>query len=393
MDLFLPVKPTVLIVDDSPVNLRWLGKLLCQLYDVKTVNHGAKALEMVSEEQPDLILLDIMMPDITGYEVCRRLKADKHTQHIPVIFMSSQTETISEEMGMSMGAVDYITRPINPEILLSRVRAHFSEASYLRTMRVNNEYLEYEVTKRARDLAALQQVTILALASLAEVRDLETGSHLRRTQNYIRALARHLRSHPRFSHALNDVMIDMLFQCAPLHDIGKVGIPDRILLKPGRYEPHEFEIMKTHPALGFEALNHAQLTAGASIEFLEVAKEIVYSHHEKWDGSGYPQGLVGDAIPIPARLMAIADVYDALICSRVYKSGMSHEKAVNIIAQGRGKHFDPDVVDAFLALGSEFQDIARRFVDSDVELQAKADFLDAAVGGAIDRVKESIGSH
>jgi putative two-component system response regulator len=393
MDLFLPVKPTILIVDNSPVNLSWLGNLLSKLYTVKAVNHGAKALKVVSEEQPDLILLEIKMPDISGYEVCRMLKADKHTQHIPVIFLTSKTEAVSEEMGMSMGAVDYITRPINPEILLSRVRAHFLEASYLRTMRVNNEYLEYEVTKRARDLATLQQVTILALASLAEVRDLETGSHLRRTQNYIRALARHLRPHPRFANALHDEMIEMLFQCAPLHDIGKVGIPDRILLKPGRYEPHEFEIMKTHPALGFEALNQAQVAAGASIEFLEVAKDIVYSHHEKWDGSGYPQGLAGDAIPIPARLMAIVDVYDALICKRVYKPGMSHERATEIILQGRGKHFDPDVVDAFLALGAEFQDIALRFVDSDAELQAKADFLDTALGGKFDEVSERTRSH
>ena len=390
MDLFLPVKPTVLIVDDSPANLSLLGNLLRNLYTVKAVNHGAKALKVVSEEPPDLILLDIMMPDMSGYEVCRRLKAEKHTKHIPVIFLTSKTEAVSEEMGMSMGAVDYIMRPINPEILLSRVRAHFLEASYVRTMRINNEYLEYEVTKRARDLAALQQVTILALASLAEVRDLETGSHLRRTQNYIRVMATHLRSHPRFSSVLTSAMIDMLFQCAPLHDIGKVGIPDRILLKPGRYEPHEFEIMKTHPALGFEALNHAQMTAGSSIEFLEVAKDIVYCHHEKWDGSGYPQGLVGDAIPIPARLMAIADVYDALICRRVYKPGMSHENASEIIVQGRGKHFDPDVVDAFLALGDEFQDIARRFVDSDAELQTKADFMDTAMGDTLN--KEIAGS-
>lgn len=380
MDLFLPVKPTVLIVDDSPANLSLLGNLLCKLYTVKAVNHGDKALKIASEEQPDLILLDIMMPDISGYEVCRKLKADKHTQHIPVIFLTSKTEAISEEMGMAMGAVDYIMRPINPAILLSRVRAHFLDASHARTMRVNNEYLEYEVTKRARDLAALQQVTILALASLAEVRDLETGSHLRRTQNYIRALARQLRSHPRFSHVLNDAVIDMLYQCAPLHDIGKVGIPDRILLKPGRYEPHEYAIMKTHPALGFEALKHAQEAAGATIEFLEVAKEIVYSHHEKWDGSGYPQGLAGDAIPIPARLMALADVYDALISKRVYKPGMSHEKATDVIVEGRGKHFDPDVVDAFLALGDAFQDIAWRFADSDAELQTKAAFLDTVIG-------------
>jgi putative two-component system response regulator len=247
-------------------------------------------------------------------------------------------------------------------------------------MRVSNEYLEFEVDKRARENAALQQVAILALASLAEVRDLDTGNHLRRTQNYVRALARQLRAYPRFSNFLNDHVIDMMFKCAPLHDIGKVGIPDRILLKPGRYEPHEFEFMKRHPKFGYKALQSAQDAAGGSMEFLEIAKQIVYAHHEKWDGTGYPRGLVGDAIPIPARLMALGDVYDALICKRVYKPGMSHEKAVGIIVEGRGTHFDPDVVDAFLALSEEFQEIAARYADSDEELQTKATFLETVIG-------------
>ena len=380
MDLYQPVKPTILVVDDSPANLSLLGGLLHQHYTVKAVNHGGKALKVASQEQPALILLDIMMPDINGYEVCRQLKANRHTQHIPVIFLTSKSEVESEEMGMSLGAVDYITRPINPQILLSRVRAHYVDASRARTIRVNNEYLEFEVAKRARELAALQQVTILSLASLAEVRDIDTGNHLRRTQNYIRVLAHHLRNHPRFASFLSNDMIDMMIKCAPLHDIGKVGIPDRILLKPGRYEPHEFEIMKSHPSLGWDALVQAQSSAGESIEFIEIAKQIVYSHHEKWDGSGYPLGLTGDAIPIPARLMALADVYDALISRRLYKPGMSHAQASKIIIDGWGKHFDPDVVDAFMDIGEEFQDIAKRFADSDEELKAKAVFLDSVVG-------------
>jgi len=380
MDIFLPVKPSVLIVDDSAANLALLGSLLHKIYTVKAVNHGAKAMQVANDDPPDLILLDIMMPDISGYEVCRQLKSNPHTRHIPVIFLTSKTEVESEEIGMSLGAVDYITRPINPDILLSRVRAHFLDASYARTMRVNNEYLEYEVVKRARELAALQQVTILALASLAEVRDQDTGNHLRRTQNYIRALARHLRGNPRFANYMSDHVIDMLFQCAPLHDIGKVGIPDRILLKPGRYEPHEFDIMKTHPTLGRDALMHAQEAVGDSVGFLDIAKQMVYSHHEKWDGSGYPQGLAGDTIPIPARLMALADVYDALISRRVYKPGMSHAQAVHVIVEGRGRHFDPDVVDAFLAQGDEFQAIALRYADSDEELETKAAFLGTVLG-------------
>jgi putative two-component system response regulator len=380
MDLFLPIKPTVLIVDDSSANLSLLFGLLHEWYTVKAVNHGAKALAMVSQEEPDLILLDIVMPDISGYEVCRELKSNPRTQHIPVIFLTSKNEVENEEQGMALGAVDYITRPISPEILLSRLRAHLVDASHARTMRVNNEYLEFEVAKRARDMAALQEVTILALASLAEVRDVETGNHLRRTQNYIRILARHLRDHPRFSSFLNNSVIDMLFKCAPLHDIGKVGIPDRILLKPGRYEPHEFEIMQTHPRLGYEALMQAQVASVESFEFIQVAKDIVYSHHEKWDGTGYPQGLVADAIPIPARLMAVADVYDALISRRVYKVGMSHEKASAIIADGRGKHFDPDVVDAFLQLADEFHAIAEKYADNDEDLRKKAIHLANVIG-------------
>ena len=364
MDLYNPIKPTVLIVDDSPSKLALLASLLHTSYTVTAVNHGEKALKIINDEQPDLILLDIEMPNVDGYEICRRLKANKLTNHIPIIFLTSRTDAESERRGMDLGAVDYITHPITPPILLSRIKAHVVDAAHAKALQINNDYLESEVNKRARQMQALQDMALLALAALAETRDPETGNHLKRTQHYMRALGRHLQTHPKFSDFLSTDMVDILFKCAPLHDIGKVGIPDRILLKPGRYEPEEFEIMKTHPQLGRDALLNAQNAVEDHSEFLEIATQIVYSHHEKWDGSGYPQGLCGEEIPIAARLMALVDVYDALISRRIYKAGMSHDRATQIIIEGRGQHFDPDVVDAFLALGDEFQRIAMQFADN-----------------------------
>jgi putative two-component system response regulator len=198
---------------------------------------------------------------------------------------------------------------------------------------------------------------------MAETRDNETGNHILRTQRYVQLLARQLKDHPRFSHVLDDDRIKLLYKSAPLHDIGKVGIPDGILLKPGKLTPEEFEIMKTHAALGCEAIRRAENALGMELDFLSVAKEIALSHHEKWDGSGYPQGLAGEAIPIPARLMALADVYDALISKRVYKDAMRHEDALAILARGRASHFDPDVYDAFEAVQAQFQAISVEYMD------------------------------
>jgi putative two-component system response regulator len=380
MDMYPSVNPTILVVDDAPANLSLISSLLRDSYIVKAVNHGSKALKIASEEPPDLILLDIMMPDMDGYEVCRRLKADPQTRQIPVIFLTSKSDVESEQMGMGLGAVDYVTRPISPPILMSRVKAHLVDAFHAKTLQVNNEYLEYEVSKRARQLLALQDVTTLALASLAETRDADTGNHLRRTQHYVQALARQLKAHPRFTDFLTENRMQALFKCAPLHDIGKVGIPDRVLLKPGRFEPAEWEIMKQHPTLGHDAIAKAQSLSELSSEFLDMAKEIVYSHHEKWDGSGYPQGLAGERIPISARLMAVADVYDALICRRIYKKAAPHTQAVQIIVDGRGTHFDPDMIDAFCAIAPEFHAIAERFADTDADLQEKADMLASMAG-------------
>ncbi len=375
--------PVVLVVDDTPLNLQLMSAVLKGHYRVKVANHGAKALAIAqSETPPDIILLDVMMPEMDGYEVCRRLKQDPATAAIPVIFLTAKNEVDDETRGFACGAVDYIAKPISPPIVMARVQAHLQLKRMADFLRDQNEFLEQEVARRTLEISAIQDVTIRAMASLAETRDTDTGNHIRRTQNYVRALAMQLRNHPRFAPDLNDRFIEMLFKSAPLHDIGKVGIPDRILLKPGRLTFEEFEVMKTHTTLGRDAIAQAESELGMEVEFLQVAKEIAYGHQEKWDGSGYPEGLRGDAIPVSARLMAVADVYDALISRRVYKEGMSHDKAVGVIAEGKGTHFDPDMVDAFLAIADDFRAIAERYADSDEDLQRKASQLDVLGGSA-----------
>lgn len=300
-----------------------------------------------------------------------QLKANPATRDIPIIFITAMSEVDDERKGLEMGAVDYITKPISPPIVQARIKTQLAAKRMQDFLRDQNKFLEQEVYKRTREVVALQDVTIHTMASLAETRDSDTGNHIRRTSNYVKVLAEKLKSHPRFGYFLTDKTIELLFKSAPLHDIGKVGIPDRILLKPGKFEPHEFEIMKTHTTLGRDAIMAAERDLGIEVDFLKFAKEIAYGHQEKWDGSGYPQGLSGDNIPISARLMAVADVYDALISRRVYKEGMSHEQAVAIITQGRAQHFDPDIVDAFLELQTDFQDIAAKYADSDQDMEKK----------------------
>lgn len=357
-------KKTVLIVDDTADNLFLMRNLLKELYRVKVATNGKEALEVVKTgAPPDLILLDIMMPEMDGYEVCRQLKADRQTQEIPVVFLTALTESGDEARGLELGAADYITKPISPPIVLLRVKNQLEVKAAADFLKDKNLYLENEVAKRTREVAALHDVTMLAMGSLAETRDNETGNHIRRTQYYVKVLAEKLQQQPRFTQLLQTGVIDTLVKSAPLHDIGKVGIPDHILLKPGRLTPEEFETMKTHAQLGRDAIQHAEERLGQEVDFLNYAKEIACFHHEKWDGSGYPQGIGGDKIPIAARLMALADVYDALISQRVYKPAMPHAKAVEIICDGRGTHFDPDIVEAFLAVQQEFIVIAQKYAD------------------------------
>ena len=373
-------KATILVVDDTPDNLALMSALLKNVYKVKVANHGDKGLRIAaSTPPPDLILLDVMMPDIDGYEVCRRLKADPGTRGIPVIFLTARSEPDDEQKGLALGAADYITKPISPPILLARVATQLALKASADFLRDQNEFLSAEVARRTSELEAVQDVTILAMASLAETRDAETGKHILRTQRYVKALAEKLRPHPRFANFLSDQNIRTLFKSAPLHDIGKVGIPDRILLKPGRYDAQELEIMKNHTLLGRDAIQLAEDWLGKRVEFLTIAKEIALYHQEWWDGSGYPEALAGESIPVSARLMAIADVYDALISRRVYKERLSHEQAAQIIVEGRGSHFDPDMVDAFIEIQDEFREIAQRYPDSDGDLQKKIEFLAQAV--------------
>lgn len=364
--------PTLLVVDDTPDNLMLMTDLLKDRYRVKAANSGEKALRILQGDAlPDLILLDVMMPGLSGHEVARQLKRDPRTRDIPIIFLTAMADTEDEIHGLELGAVDYITKPIRAALVLARVDTQLKLKAAADFLRDHNDYLEKEVARRTREVIAIQDVAIQAMASLAETRDNETGNHIRRTQHYIKVLAEHLRAHPRFSHFLTEDTIELLFKSAPLHDIGKIGIPDHILLKPGRYTEEEFEIMKTHTTLGRDAIQHAEDQLGIRAEFLSLAKEIAYSHQEKWDGSGYPQGLAGDDIPVSARLMAVADVYDALISRRVYKAGMPHAQAVEIIRQGRGTHFDPDICDAFLDCLEQFQTIAERFADTDQDMAGK----------------------
>ena len=352
-------KATILVVDDTPNNLSLMSGLLKDQYKVKIANNGEKALSIAqAESPPDLILLDIMMPGLSGYDVIRALKADPRTREVPVMFITAMSETEDERLGLELGAVDYITKPISPPILLARVATHLKIKRASDFLKDQNAFLEDEVNRRTREVQAIQDVTILAMASLAETRDNETGNHIRRTQHYVRLLANRLQTHPRFGYFLSDKTIDLLFKSALLHDIGKVGIPDHILLKPGRFTPKEFEIMKTHTTLGRDAILAAERHLGMEVGFLSLAKEIAYYHQEKWDGSGYPTGARGEQIPISARLMAVADVYDALISQRPYKDGLPHDRAVEIMREGRGTHFDPDVLDAFLALQDEFRSVA-----------------------------------
>jgi len=373
-------RPVVLVVDDTPDNLAFLSGLLKRDYRVRVANSGEKALRLARmSPPPDLILLDIVMVGMDGYDVCRRLKVDPSTRHIPIIFLTARGTMEDERFGLELGAADYIAKPISPPILMARVRAQLSLKLAADFLRDKNEFLEEEVNRRTREVVTIQEVTILALAGLAETRDTDTGNHLRRTQRFVAALARKMKDHPRFRDYLTPQNIELLYKTAPLHDIGKVGVPDRILLKPGTLTPEEFEIMKQHTVLGWDALEKAERSVGADVAFLKTAKEIALCHQEKWDGTGYPQGLLGEAIPISARLMAVADVYDALTSRRVYKDAYAHEIAVQIIEEGRSRHFDPDLVDGFLEIQEEFREIAVCYPDTAGDLARKADYRAQAV--------------
>ena len=355
---------TVLVVDDAETNIDILMETLGDDYDVSVAMDGESALESVASDRPDLILLDIIMPGMDGYEVCKRLKDDETTRNIPVIFLTAMTEEQDEARGLALGAVDYVTKPFSPELVKSRVRNQLE-------LKRHRDHLEELVKERTREVELTQEITIESMATLAEYRDPETGGHIRRTKNYVRLLAEHLKGHPKFKDFMDDETIELLYKSAPLHDIGKVGVKDSILLKPGKLTDEEFEEMKMHTTFGRDAISAATNKLGSN-SFLRYAEEIAYTHQEKWDGSGYPQGLKNDNIPISGRLMALADVYDALISRRVYKAPFTHSKAVEIIREGKGTHFDPDMLDAFLEIHEKLRKVAIEYADHDEEREALA---------------------
>lgn len=353
---------TILIVDDDPANLTVLNTILSPTYKVRAATSGMRALEMANlEPRPDLILLDIIMPEMDGYSVLKKLKDNPITNPIPVIFLTAVDSDNDERKGLQLGAVDYIIKPIKPLIMLARVQAQLTLKFANDFLNNKNDFLENEITRRMEENQIIQNASIRALAHLAETRDPETGEHIKRTQKYVELLARKLQTHPRFKDILTSHFISLLTKSAPLHDIGKVGIPDNVLLKPGPLDDEEWEIMKTHAAIGAYAIELTEQDISQPIEFLSLSKEIAHWHHERWDGKGYPDGLTGDDIPISARFMAVADVFDALTSKRVYKEAMPYLEAKKIIISGRGKHFDSDIVDAFINIFDEFCDVAREF--------------------------------
>ena len=322
---------TILVVDDEPTNISILAQLLSAEYQVLVANSGARALELVnSDRQPDLVLLDVMMPEMSGFEVCERIKASPLTADIPVIFVTAMSDSHSEEHGFALGAVDYISKPVVPSIVMARVRAHLALHDQTRA-------LEGLVKERTQELNDTRLKVIQRLGRAAEYRDNETGMHVVRMSQYSRMLAERLEMAPKY--------VAQVFDAAPMHDVGKIGIPDRILLKPGKLDPQEFEIMKTHTTIGAEIIGDA----GES-ELLALAASMALTHHEKWDGTGYPRGLDKDDIPIEGRIVATADVFDALCSDRPYKKAWSVSDAMAFIRDGAGTHFDPELADAFVSM-------------------------------------------
>ena len=347
--------PNVLIVDDASANLELLAGILRERgIEPRPVLTGKLAIMAVQADPPDLILLDINMPEMNGFEVYECLKAEGALKGIPVIFITAITETADKLKAFAMGAVDYVTKPFQVEEVCARVDTHLR----LRKLQIDvenyNNHLEDLVQQKIEEISRSQMATIFALAKLAESRDSDTGHHLERVQTLSRILADELRCMPPYAGTITDHYIENLHQAAPLHDIGKVGISDAILLKRGKLSSEEFAEMRRHTTIGAQTLKavHAEFPGNS---FIAMGIDIAQSHHEHFDGSGYPEGLSGDAIPLSARIVAVADVYDAMRSKRPYKSALTHTEATDFIIESAGKHLSPDIVAAFARRVGDFQ--------------------------------------
>jgi len=334
---------TILIVDDTETNIENLMILLEDKYDLLAATDGYEALEILTEENVDLVLLDIMMPNIDGYEVCMKIKANPITKNIPVIFITAKTDEQSIETAYEVGGVDYVTKPFRAKEVLSRVANHLALSE-------QHQHLEALIQEKTKEIVDTQKEIIFTMGVIGESRSKETGNHVKRVAAYSEILA--------LAYGFSEQEAKMLKEISPMHDIGKIAIPDEILKKPAPYEPAEFEIMKTHTDKGYNMLK------GSTKELLKNASIVAYQHHEKWDGTGYPEGLKGEEIHIYGRITAIADVFDALGSDRVYKKAWNDEKIFNLFKEERGKHFDPKLVDIFFDKIDDIIKIRNKFSDS-----------------------------
>jgi len=350
-------KDIVLIVDDIEINRTILCEILCDDYQTVEADGGVKALEYLFDSDgkarkllPTVVLLDVMMPDIDGFEVLERIKSHDDTKNIPVLFISASDSEQAESRGLSGGAADYITKPFNHDIVRARVDNHINLARY-------SHELEELVSIKTSEVTRTYESTLEVLATIIEYRNLESGAHIRRTTLLTEALINRMLKVKRFKAALKSENVSSLIKASALHDIGKIGIPDGILLKPGKLTSDEFDVIKTHPTIGSRIIDSIAENLPDNDLYLKYAKEICHSHHERWDGKGYPSGIKGEDIPLSARIVSVVDVYDALTSSRCYKDAFSHEVSLDILAQERGAQFDPDIIDIVPSVAEIFRKI------------------------------------
>jgi putative two-component system response regulator len=340
---------TIILVDDDPTNLAVGSDALDEYYDVLTLNSGARLMRALERSIPDLILLDVEMPETNGYDVIKLLKGKEETRNLPVIFLTAKSDGESELEGLSLGAIDYITKPFSPPLLRKRIEVHLLvEAQKNELINFNNNLKEM-VTEKTKTVVELQNAVLKTVADLVERRDDITGGHIERTQHYLKLLLDALKRSGLYEKEVSAWDVDLVTQSAQLHDVGKIAIKDNILLKPGKLTDEEFDQIKEHTVFGEKIIDKIKESTSDQA-FLEYAGVLAATHHEKWDGSGYHRGLKGEQIPLLGRLMAIVDVYDALVSERPYKKAFSREEAARIISDGKGTHFDPVLVDVFLGV-------------------------------------------
>jgi len=354
-------KKLIILVDDNPANLRIGKNVLAEKYSIATAPSAEKLFSILENNNPSLILLDVDMPETDGYETIKNLKSKPETKHIPVIFLTGKTETGDELKGLSLGAIDYITKPFQPTLLLKRIEVHLLVENQRKTLEKQaaklknfNENLQKMVEEKTHNILELEDTLLKTMAEMVEYRDDITGGHIERTKHSVKILLEEIKNNYPDDEEIENIDINLVLQSCQLHDVGKISIEDSILKKPGKLSDEEFEKMKKHTVFGKQIIEKIESLTKEN-DFLKYAKIFAYSHHEKWDGNGYPCGLKGNEIPLLGRIMAIADVYDALTSIRPYKNAFTHEEAVRIISEGKGKQFDPAMVDIFVNAAEQFR--------------------------------------